>query len=146
VFLSHAGLKGKVPGYFGLSVFFFLSGLFDPRRCCAWSSTGSRDISLKQFYLRRVFPHLSAVPILVLLAAYLLTALGAWNGSLGARLSGPALHLTNYYIIQQAGGRAGSRHLGVLVPGGRGALLSGVPAVYLWLRRRGLNGREKPSP
>jgi len=53
--LSHAGLKGKVPGLLRAQRVLLLERLFESRRCCAWSSDGSRDISLKQFYLRRVF-------------------------------------------------------------------------------------------
>jgi peptidoglycan/LPS O-acetylase OafA/YrhL len=98
VFLSHAGLKGIVPGYFGLSVFFFLSGYLITT-LLRLEFDHARDISLKQFYLRRViriFPPF----YVVLLLAYLFTAFGAWPGTLGvAGVTAQLCHLTNYYIV-----------------------------------------------
>src|SRR5882757_5842758 len=53
VFLSHAGLAGIVPGYLGLSIFFFLSGfLITTLLRIEFDRTGT--ISFQQFYLRRV--------------------------------------------------------------------------------------------
>jgi peptidoglycan/LPS O-acetylase OafA/YrhL len=98
VFLSHAGLKGKVPGYFGLSVFFFLSGYLITT-LLRLEFDKHHDISLKQFYLRRVF-RIFPPFYLVLLLAYLLTGLGAWQGTLGASaIVSQLCHFTNYYII-----------------------------------------------
>lgn len=98
VFLAHAGLGKIVPGYFGLTLFFFLSGyLITTLLRVEYEATW--DISLKQFYLRRVlriFPPF----YLVLAIAATLTALGAWHGSINAEGLGFQLaHLTNYYII-----------------------------------------------
>lgn len=98
VFLSHAGLKGKVPGYFGLSMFFFLSGYLITTLLRV-EFTRNSDISLKQFYLRRVlriFPPF----YLVLLLAYAVTLLGFWEGSITpAGVTAQVLHVTNYYIV-----------------------------------------------
>src|SRR5207244_9669139 len=74
VFLAHAGLAGIVPGYFGLSIFFFLSGfLITTLLRMEYDQTGK--VSLKQFYLRRVlriFPPF----YLVLLVATVLSGVG----------------------------------------------------------------------
>src|SRR5438105_2995303 len=53
VFLAHAGLERYVPGYFGLTVFFFLSGfLITTLLRREYDRTGS--VSLSHFYLRRI--------------------------------------------------------------------------------------------
>lgn len=98
VFLSHAGLRWCLPGYVGLSVFFFLSGfLITTLLRIEYDRSG--DISLKQFYLRRIlriFPPL----YLVLAAACGLVLSGFVRGSvLPGTVLIQAAHLTNYYII-----------------------------------------------
>src|ERR1017187_1002760 len=60
VFLSHAGLRDVVPGTFGVTVFFFLSGyLITTLLRREWARAGR--IRFRQFYLRRavrIFPPL----------------------------------------------------------------------------------------
>lgn len=98
VFLGHAGLGHVVPGYFGLSLFFFLSGyLITTLLRLEHERTGT--VSLRQFYLRRVlriFPPF----YLVLLVASLLTSFGLTGGTLWASgVTWQCLHLTNYWVI-----------------------------------------------
>jgi peptidoglycan/LPS O-acetylase OafA/YrhL len=99
VFLAHAGLNRFVPGYFGLSLFFFLSG-FLITTLLRIEFDGTGDISLRQFYLRRVlriFPPF----YLILFSAAALTMTGFFvEGSItpGALLA-QAGHITNYYVI-----------------------------------------------
>jgi peptidoglycan/LPS O-acetylase OafA/YrhL len=99
VFLGHAGLGGIVPGYFGLTLFFFLSGyLITTLMRLEFERTGT--VGLRQFYLRRVlriFPPF----YLVLAIAWLLTALGLFKGAAltGQGMLAQALHFTNYYIV-----------------------------------------------
>jgi peptidoglycan/LPS O-acetylase OafA/YrhL len=100
VFLSHAGLGGIVPGYFGLTLFFFLSGyLITTLMRIEFDRTGT--VSLSQFYLRRVlriFPPF----YLVLTLAWLIAYLGVTEGGIltGGALLAQALHVTNYYIVE----------------------------------------------
>ena len=100
VFAAHAGLKGKIPGDFGVTVFFFLSGyLITTLLRIEHEQTGA--ISLRAFYLRRVlriFPPF----YLVLIVATVLTAAGALPGPAlrPEALWAQALYLTNYYVIQ----------------------------------------------
>jgi peptidoglycan/LPS O-acetylase OafA/YrhL len=98
VFVAHAGLERVVPGHFGLSMFFFLSGyLITTLLRIEFDRTG--DISLKQFYLRRALRILPPFYLVLALAA-LLTAAGAWHGSVTLEgLAWQAAHLTNYYIV-----------------------------------------------
>src|SRR5882724_3312228 len=73
VFDGHLGLKSHVPGPFGVTIFFFLSGyLITTLLRREYEETG--DISLRHFYLRRVyriFPPLYLVlAILIALALF----------------------------------------------------------------------------
>jgi peptidoglycan/LPS O-acetylase OafA/YrhL len=101
VFVAHAGLKGLVPGEFGVTVFFFLSGyLITTLLRIEHEQTGG--ISFRAFYLRRVlriFPPF----YLALAVATLLWLTGALPKGPSFRLDGllaQALFLTNYYIVQ----------------------------------------------
>jgi peptidoglycan/LPS O-acetylase OafA/YrhL len=99
VFAAHAGLQERVPGNFGVTVFFFLSGyLITTLLRIEHERTGS--ISLRGFYLRRtlrIFPPF----YVVLLAATVLTLVGALPGPhlRPDALLAQAAYLTNYYII-----------------------------------------------
>lgn len=98
VFVSHAGLPDLVPGGFGVTVFFFLSGyLITTLLRIEYAQTGS--ISFKRFYLRRIYRILPPMYI-VLIAAMLL----ALTGLLHHQMALPGVlaqfaHLTNYYFI-----------------------------------------------
>jgi len=97
VFLAHAGLA-FVPGGFGVTVFFFLSGyLITTLLRREYEQTGA--ISLRNFYLRRIyriFPPLYLV--LGLLIALKLSGVIPYEMSAGA-VAAQAFHLTNYYLL-----------------------------------------------
>ena len=101
VFLAHSGLKGIVPGFFGVTVFFFLSGyLITTLLRVEFESSG--DIGLKAFYIRRAF-RIWPLFYLVLIVATLLTWLGVYGPPLPLD---PGLvfmqfaHLANYAIVK----------------------------------------------
>lgn len=99
VFLSHAWSVKWLPGNFGVTVFFFLSGyLITTLLRREYDKTGS--LSFRAFYLRRVLRILPPF-YLVLVVASALTIIGVLQGSVQIV---PALfqvfHLSNYYIIQ----------------------------------------------
>lgn len=98
VFVAHAGLEHVVPGGFGVTVFFFLSGfLITTLLRLEWQK--SQAISFKGFYLRRVLRILPPF-YLVLSAATLLTALGLLGGTLHApAVLAQFLHYANYWIV-----------------------------------------------
>ena len=52
VFLSHTELNGIVPGGFGVTVFFFLSGYLITT-LLRWEAESRGSISLRNFYYRR---------------------------------------------------------------------------------------------
>jgi peptidoglycan/LPS O-acetylase OafA/YrhL len=98
VFFAHAGLEKWVPGGFGVTVFFFLSGyLITTLMRMEFEKTGT--VSLRKFYLRRVLRILPPF-YLVLSVATLLTALGFLDGTLmRPAVLAQFLHYANYWIV-----------------------------------------------
>jgi peptidoglycan/LPS O-acetylase OafA/YrhL len=103
VFVAHAGLKGLVPGEFGVTTFFFLSGyLITTLLRLEHEQSGA--ISFRAFYLRRVlriFPPF----YLALVVATVLWLVGGLRGPDFFRQQGAqgvafqALFLTNYWVV-----------------------------------------------
>jgi len=98
VFVSHAALPRLIPGGFGVTVFFFLSGyLITTLLRREHASTGR--ISLGNFYLRRVYRILPPMYI-VLILAVVLGLTGVFNSQMAPRgVLAQFAHLTNYYMI-----------------------------------------------
>jgi peptidoglycan/LPS O-acetylase OafA/YrhL len=138
VFAAHAGLNEVIPGAFGVTVFFFLSGfLITTLMRLEYEKSG--HVSLKHFYLRRVLRILPPF-YLVLFGAVVGCLLGIVPGSFDwGSVTAQALHYGNYWII--ARGFDG-------VPAGTGVYWSLAveehfyllfPLLYLTLKRLGLN-------
>lgn len=134
MFTAHAGLSHVVPGGFGVTVFFFLSGyLITTLLRLEHDSRGT--ISFKQFYLRRALRILPPFYI-VMVAAALAAAAGVISGGVHPRaLAAQALYYANYWI-------AGHGYGGL--PSGTGVYWSLAveehfyllfPALYFLLRR-----------
>ncbi|HKO52822.1 MAG TPA: acyltransferase [Polyangiaceae bacterium] len=98
VFIAHAGLGNIVPGGFGVTVFFFLSGfLITTLMRQEWQKTGT--VSLRHFYIRRALRILPPF-YLVLFVACALTAAGMLPGQLGLHaVLAQALHVANYWVV-----------------------------------------------
>ena len=98
VFFSHAGWGTVVPGGFGVTIFFFLSGyLITTLMRGEYERTGT--LSLKHFYLRRVYRILPPM-YLVLFALLALWAAGVLDGAVRwPALLAQILQSTNYYIL-----------------------------------------------
>jgi peptidoglycan/LPS O-acetylase OafA/YrhL len=98
VFAAHTHLQGFIPGGFGVTIFFFLSGyLITTLLRREFEETG--DLSLKHFYLRRVFRIFP--PLYLVLTVLIMLAL---TGVVRDDMSGIAVlaqfaHLTNYYLV-----------------------------------------------
>jgi peptidoglycan/LPS O-acetylase OafA/YrhL len=96
VFFSHVALTGLVPGGFGVTIFFFLSGfLITTLLRLEAEQTGA--ISMRNFYLRR---GLRILPLMYIV----LTAASIATRLIGAPLTGSvvtkqALHLTSYLVL-----------------------------------------------
>jgi peptidoglycan/LPS O-acetylase OafA/YrhL len=105
VFLAHAGLHEVIPGGFGVTVFFFLSGYLITTLLRLEQQESGR-ISLRDFYLRRVLRILPPF-YAVLLLAILLCLVGVIPGHLqGAALVSQFLHFWNYRSIYAGAGGA----------------------------------------
>jgi peptidoglycan/LPS O-acetylase OafA/YrhL len=100
VFWAHAGLPFvlKIPGGFGVTVFFFLSGfLITTLIRTEEQSTGT--VSIRNFYLRRALRILPPFYI-VLGLAVLLTQIGLLPGPLEAKsVFAQVAHFANYWFI-----------------------------------------------
>jgi peptidoglycan/LPS O-acetylase OafA/YrhL len=98
VFVAHAGLGDRIPGGFGVTVFFFLSGyLITTLMRMEWEARGT--LSLKQFYLRRA---LRILPPFYLTLGLATAAAGLGLLARGFRPSAvvaQALHAFNYWFI-----------------------------------------------
>jgi peptidoglycan/LPS O-acetylase OafA/YrhL len=145
VFLAHAGLNEWVPGNFGVTVFFFLSGyLITTLLRVEAEKTGT--ISLKAFYLRRVLRIMPPMYAVLALAAGL-TLLGVLRLESGLNyeaLLAQVFHLTNYYIIEAgwwAGWAPGTWIFWSLAVEEHFYLL--FPLVYIALRRFLPGGRRQ---
>jgi peptidoglycan/LPS O-acetylase OafA/YrhL len=98
VFLAHVGVP-LIPGGFGVTVFFFLSGYLITTLLRREAESTQR-VSLKLFYLRRALRILPPF-YLVLSLALGLTVLGVLPGTFStAALAAQALHYSNFYIIK----------------------------------------------
>lgn len=98
VFIAHAGLGTLVPGAFGVTVFFFLSGYLITTLLRLEQEAAGR-ISLQKFYLRRVLRILPPFYI-VLTCAILVRLAGLTSGNLDASATAAQfLHYANYRIV-----------------------------------------------
>jgi peptidoglycan/LPS O-acetylase OafA/YrhL len=98
VFAAHAGLNEVVPGGLGVTIFFFLSGyLITTLLRLEYEASGT--VSLKRFYLRRVYRILPPMYLVLLFVS--LPFLGdpamkdvTWQGVMSQ-----VLQVTNYFLV-----------------------------------------------
>jgi len=141
VFLAHVGVP-LIPGGFGVTVFFFLSGYLITtllRR----EAEGTNHVSLRLFYLRRVLRILPPF-YLVLAIALVLTVAGILPGPFSrAALAAQALHYSNFYVIAHGwdGLLAGTGVYWSLAVEEHFYLL--FPALYLLFRKTSLPGKQQ---
>jgi len=133
VFLSHAGLHKVIPGVFGVTVFFFLSG-FLITTLLRIEHGQSGGINLRDFYLRRIlriFPPF----YLVLAGIVILAMLGVLSSGFDwSAVTAQALHMANYQEIFGSGAQPqGTEVLWSLAVEEHFYLV--FPFVYILLRR-----------
>ena len=142
VFVAHAGLERYVPGGFGVTIFFFLSGfLITTLLRAEFEKNGV--VSLRHFWLRRTLRILPPF-YLVLLAALVLS----WSIDPPGTLYAPAVvsqlfQYTNYWIIGQGfeGQPAGTGVYWSLAVEEHFYLV--FPWVFIALQRARLSGRRQ---
>ena len=140
VFLSHAGLSHIVPGLFGVTVFFFLSGyLITTLMRLECERTGG--INLRDFYMRRalrIFPPF----YLVLAVIALLGVTGAVEGGFSwAAMAAQTGFISNYWEIHGGLQPAGTEVMWSLAVEEHFYLA--FPLFYLALRRLVPNPRHQ---
>lgn len=102
VFLAHAGFP-YIPGGFGVTVFFFLSGYLITT-LLRKEAEESGTISFKLFYLRRVLRILPPF-YAVLVLAFALTRVGLLPREISwAALTAQVLHYSNYWVVSHGWG------------------------------------------
>jgi peptidoglycan/LPS O-acetylase OafA/YrhL len=105
VFIAHTGLDWLVPGGFGVTIFFFLSGYLITTLLRLEHAAHGR-INLGRFYLRRVYRILPPMYIAFALAALLAALAGMLASVQPTAVLAQLLQLTNYYVIAN-----GEQHL-----------------------------------
>jgi peptidoglycan/LPS O-acetylase OafA/YrhL len=143
VFASHSGYE-LVPGGFGVSVFFFLSGYLIATLIRLESERTGR-VSLKNFYLRRALRILPPFYI-VLVTATILGAIGFLGSDVQLQPKAVAaqfLHVSNYWIATHgwSGVAPGTGVYWSLAVEEHFYLL--FPTVFLGLSRLQLGGKQK---
>ncbi|MBE3640530.1 acyltransferase family protein [Mangrovicoccus algicola] len=113
VFFAHAHIGLPLPGGFGVTVFFFLSG-FLITTLFQREAEAAGGIDLRAFYIRRLL-RLSPPLLVTLAVTYGLVAAGIFLGKLvpGAMLS-QLLYYYNYYQVLVPDWNEGARGLNVL--------------------------------
>lgn len=140
VFLSHIGLGQIIPGGFGVTIFFFLSGYLITTLLRRELMKSGR-INFKQFYIRRMLRIWPAFYV-TLTAGALLTLIGFLPGEVRiAPFLGQVLHAANYYSIfyGDAGAVVGTEVYWSLAVEEHYYLV--FPLLYLALSRLGLKQR-----
>src|SRR5450830_2138130 len=96
VLVAHLGLNEAIPGGFGVTVFFFISGLLITRLLLAEHAQQGR-IAVGRFYARRLIRLYPALLVAVLVATLVLTLSGAVVG--WDKLAAALFYYANYYGI-----------------------------------------------
>jgi peptidoglycan/LPS O-acetylase OafA/YrhL len=142
VFIAHSGLEFIVPGGFGVTVFFFLSGfLITTLLRLEYERTGT--VSLSGFYLRRALRILPPF-YLVLAVANALTILRLLPGWLErGPVIAQVLHYSNYWFAFHGygGAAAGTVVYWSLAVEEHFYLL--FPLMFLLMRSSGVSGRSQ---
>lgn len=112
VFVAHCGFGHFVPGGFGVTIFFFLSGYLITRLLCReWEGHG--QIALGAFYMRRAL-RLGPPLIVTLACAMALVIFGHLEGRLESQtLLSQILFVWNYYSLY-VDGSGSIKGLGIL--------------------------------
>jgi peptidoglycan/LPS O-acetylase OafA/YrhL len=98
VFIAHSGLAVFVPGGFGVTVFFYLSGfLITTLLRVEQQTTGT--VSIRNFYLRRALRILPPFYLLLTLAVLLTAARILPDDLHPSSILAQALHISNYWFI-----------------------------------------------
>ncbi|GLS44526.1 acyltransferase family protein [Methylobacterium brachythecii] len=96
VMVSHTGLQDRVPGVFGVTVFFFISG-FLVTTLMIGEHRRSGTIAVRAFYMRRLLRLYPPLIVSVVIVGAVWVAAGGRLDLLG--VAGALAYLTNYLVI-----------------------------------------------
>lgn len=96
VVISHYGLKNVIPGGFGVTLFFFISGFLITRLLLAEFAETQR-IDLRGFYIRRVLRLYPALLVMVTLSVLFTVGLGC--GFQPDEVLSTLFYYRNYYMV-----------------------------------------------
>jgi len=96
VMVAHLGFEHIVPGGFGVTVFFFISGFLITRLLLAESEKSG--IGLKNFYARR-FVRLYPALLFMLIGTVAIYGLSGIGGPTGAELTAGVFYFTNFFQV-----------------------------------------------
>lgn len=97
VLAAHFGLSNLIPGGFGVTLFFFISGFLITRLLLAETDVKGR-VSLRQFYTRRVIRLYPAL-LFMLLVSTLVFWISGFKGPSGTEVSMSVFYLANLYQL-----------------------------------------------
>jgi peptidoglycan/LPS O-acetylase OafA/YrhL len=93
VMLSHSGLQNAVPGVFGVTIFFFISGFLITSLLIA-EHKAANAVSIKRFYLRRILRLYPPLLIYIIVISAIWAARGLSTDFIG--LFGALFYFANY--------------------------------------------------
>ena len=146
--LSHAGLPKIIPGGFGVTVFFFLSGYLITTMLRREHDRANK-IDFKKFYMRRVlriWPPFYLVLFLALVVSFVVGSFYKFDVPYLIAFSGQFSHVSNYYNIQAGGSHfmaLGTEVYWSLAVEEHFYLL--FPFLYVLLRRMGVRSSQQAS-
>ncbi|MGD9841874.1 MAG: acyltransferase family protein [Steroidobacteraceae bacterium] len=142
VYVAHAGLEQVVPGGFGVTIFFFLSGYLITTLMRAEYEKNGR-VSLRHFWLRRVLRILPPFYLVLGVTAVIALIFDPPGTLTVPAVAAQALHYTNYWLINHgyAGQPAGTGVYWSLAVEEHFYLL--FPLIYIAMRKFEFTGRTQ---
>jgi len=142
VFVAHAGLERYVPGGFGVTVFFFLSGYLITTLLRSEQARNGH-VNLRHFWLRRLLRIWPAFYVVLTLAAVLTLLVDFGTPLAWPALAAQLLHVTNFWTIAhtEAGQPIGTGVYWSLAVEEHFYLL--FPWLFIAMQRMRLDGRRQ---
>ena len=145
VFISHAGFGKIIPGGFGVTIFFFLSGYLITTQLRR-EHTRSHKIDFKKFYMRRIlriWPPFYLVLFLAIGVSYLISYYTRFDFQQLQAFLTQFFHLSNYYNVEfgNQGMALGTEVYWSLAVEEHFYLL--FPLLYVLLLRLGIRSRQQ---
>jgi peptidoglycan/LPS O-acetylase OafA/YrhL len=140
VFFAHAGLNDIVPGGFGVTIFFFLSGFLITTLLRVEYEKNNR-LNLRHFWLRRALRILPPFYTVLLVAVVVTLALEGADSLSVTAVGAQALHFVNYWLIDHGYGGLPPGTLVYWSLAVEEHFYLVFPWIFIWMRKSALTGR-----